>query len=214
MRDSPRGAQRAVTSTQAGEIKRSVVIAAVIAVIVLAFGGGYLLAHDNGGSGAANSTTTSPTPTNSHSPKPSVSVTTSPSPEPSAQLEDGRYFVYAKKVTGSGDPMKLTFDLAYLLGGQEADDAAAAHGDPPPEDGYYLVNDNPLLRTVPIDPEVTVRYIPTGAVDQATLKAGNIDGWSAAVNGTAMTDYRDGDAGWWIVIQGGEVTSIKQQYFP
>jgi hypothetical protein len=110
--------------------------------------------------------------------------------------------------------MKLTFDLAYLLTDQAAIDAAAAHGDPPPEDGYYLVNDNPLLRTVPISPDVTVRYIPTGALDQATLKPGTIDGWSAAVNGTAMTDYRDGDAGWWIVIQGGEITSIKQQYFP
>jgi hypothetical protein len=198
-----------MTSTQAGDIKRSVVIAAVSGVIVLAFGGGYLLAHGNGEPEAASSTspsvTTGPTPTKSHSQKPSATETGSPSP----QLEDGRYFVYAKKVS-----LKLTFDLAYLLGGQAASDAAAAHGDPPPEDGYYLVNDNPLLRTVPIDPEVTVRYIPTGALDQVTLKPGNIDGWSAAVNGTAMTDYRDGDAGWWIVIQGGEITSIKQQYFP
>jgi hypothetical protein len=207
-----------MTSTQAGEVKRPVVIAAVIAVIVLAFGGGYLLAHDNGGSDAASSTspsvTTSLTPTTTHSPKPSATQSPSPSGEPGTQLEDGRYFVYAKKVADVGDSRYLTFDLAYLLTDQAAIDAAAAHGDPPPEDGYYLVNDNPLLRKVTISPDVTVRYIPTDAADQATLKPGNIDGWSAAVNGMAMTDYRDGDAGWWIVIHGGEVTSIKQQYFP
>jgi hypothetical protein len=208
-----------MTSTpQAGQIRREVVIVAVIALIAAAFGGGYLLAHDNGGPEAASSTspsvTTSPTPTTSHSSNPPVSVTASPSAESGTQLQDGRYFVYAKKVAGGGDSLKLTFDLAYLLGGQAASDAAAAHGDPPPEDSYYIVNDNPLLRTVPISPDVIVRYIPTGALNQVALKPGNIDGWSAAVNGTAMTDYRDGSAGWWIVIQGGEIASIKQQYFP
>ncbi len=206
-----------MTRTQAGEMKRSVVIAAVIAVIAVALGGGYLLARDNGGSEAAppiGRSSLLPPSTTSHSPKPSVTETASPSPEPNAQLEEGRYFVYAKKVAELGDSSYLKLDLAYLLKDQAAIDAAAAHGDLPPEDGYYIVNDNPLLRTVTINPDVTVRYIPTGALDQATLKPGNIDGWSAAVNGTAMTDYRDGDAGWWIVIQGGEITSIKQQYFP
>ena len=200
--------------------RRALSLAAVVGLIVAAIGGGYLLARNTGAQEAsgtpstgASSHTPSASPTTKSS-TPSVSRTASPSRKPSTRLADGRYFVYAKHVKGGGTA-KLTFDLAYLLTGPAANEAAAAHGDETPvPNGYYIVNDNPQLRTYPISPAATVRYIPTDASDQVALKPGSVDAWANAVNGTDMTNYRNGDAGWWIVILGGEITSIMQQYFP
>ena len=52
----------------------------------------------------------------------------------------------------------MTFDLAYFLTGDAANQAAAEHGDetPVPND-YYIVNDNPSLRTHARLPTVSIR---------------------------------------------------------
>ena len=197
-------------------------ITAVVLLLAGSFGAGYVLARSRGTPEASGTPSQTGPPGSSvtASPRSSATRTASPSAEPGTQLPDGRYFVYAKKVAGDGTAggsgrLKLTFDLAYLLGGPAANEAAAAHGvETPVPNDYFIVNDNPLLRTYPISPDVSVKYIPTDTADQVKLHPGTIDAWANAVNGTAMTDYRNGDAGWWIVIQGGEITSIKQQYFP
>jgi hypothetical protein len=63
----------------------------------------------------------------------------------------------------------MTFDLAYFLTGDAANQAAAEHGDetPVPND-YYIVNDNPLLRTTPISPSVEIDAIDWSRVDRAS----------------------------------------------
>ncbi len=124
--------------------------------------------------------------------------------------------MYAKEVVRSEGAKALTFDLAEFLTDQAATDAAAAHGDEsPPPNGYYIVNDNPLLRTVPISPDVTIRYFPSSGPACCQHQPGTLDGFAAAVNGTSITDYPDmGFSPWWITLKDGVIVTISQQYLP
>jgi hypothetical protein len=201
--------------------RRQLTVAAIVVGLVLAFGGGYLLARGgNDETQASGSPSTTPSPTHTSSPTPTVSASPnsspSTSPAPDNAIPDGRSFVYAKKVTGSEGEQSLTFDLARFLTDQAANDAATAHGDEsPPPNGYYIVNDNPLLRTVPISPTVSIRYFPSSGPACCKHEAGTLDGFAAAVNGTAMTDYPDMSfSPWWINMRGGVIVGISQQYLP
>jgi len=199
----------------AGKPNRTVIVIIAAVLIVLAFGGGYLLAKNGKSTAEPSSSASGPAPSaQTPSPEPSVSPTGQPSAEPAGDLADGRYFVYMKKVEGGEEgPLLLTFDLAYLYTGDEANAQAAARGDevPVPND-YYIVNDNPKTRRYPIASPVLVKYIPTGV---STLKMGDIGTFAQAINQTAPTDYHvDQYTGWWIVIANGEIQSIKQQYLP
>ena len=143
--------------------RRQLTVAAIVVGLLIAFGGGYLLARGgDDGSQASGSPSTTTSPTHTRSPRPtataSPSASATASPEPGNALPDGRSFVYAKKVVGSEGGQSLTFDLALFLTDQAAIDAATAHGDEsPPPNGYYIVNDNTLLRTIPISPTVSIR---------------------------------------------------------
>jgi hypothetical protein len=151
---------------------------------------------------SATETTSSPTPED----------TGSPSPKP-ASLEDGRHFVFAKEVADRSGGPQLRFDLAYFLTGDEATQAAKDHGDeyPPPND-YYIVNDNPKLRWLPVSASVKVKYIPNEMC--CDLAAGNFDAWAEAVNETSQTDYAGKLAPWWITVSDGQIAKIEQQYLP
>ena len=205
----------------AAEVRRRRIVALgiLIALLLLAFGGGYLLARSgDGGSQASGSAT----PTRTHPPAPSSSASATPSgtPSPGASaspvLVDGRSFVYAKEMGGTASTPTLTFDLALFLTDQAAIDAAAAHGDEtPPPNGYYIVNDNPKLRTLPVAPSVTILYYPTGGPACCKHQTGTLDGFTAAVNGVAMTDYPDMSyTPWWLTVVNGVIVKISQQYLP
>ncbi len=218
-RDNGHGRQ-----TTEGRARRNRAIAVIAAALIAlgTFGLGYVVASRGTDTQAsptpstpssespASSSSTSPEPSESHSEEASESV----SPEPAGDaLPDGRYYVYATAVSGSSTPA-LTFDLAYFLRGEAANEAAAEHGGevPVPND-YYIVNDNPTLRTMPLSPDAIVRYVPDGTC--CYLKAGDLDAWSAAVNGTAQTDYPNMEHwGWWIRVTGGEIVRIAQQWVP
>jgi hypothetical protein len=197
--------------------RRNIIIVAVIALVLVALGGTYLLAGGGGEDDAA-----SPSPTVSRSPEPSpteepsVSPTESPtasaSDSPSADpniLENGRHFVFMNGAK-TGATRRLTFDLAEWYQDQAAIDVAAQHGDDAPN-GYYIVNDNPRLRTMPVSDNVVVRYIPNDAC--CDLQVGDFDAFAEAVNGTEQTDYL-AQAPWWITVSGGEIVKIEQQYLP
>jgi hypothetical protein len=201
--------------------RRSIALAILIAVLLLAFGGGYLLAAARGGTArAAASKPPARSATSSHpaSPSPTGSPIERPSSTPSASpvLADGRSFVYAKRVGGTSSAPTLTFDLALFLTGQAASDAAAAHGDDtPPPNGYFIVNDNAKLRTLPVAPTVTILYYPSSGAACCKRQAGTLDGFTAAVNGVAMTDYPDMSyTPWWLTVEDGAIVKITQQYLP
>ena len=204
--------------------RRTQMIVAAVVVGLVAFGGGVVLANLGGDEATAPSSSPmvsstldagspTPTPTSSPTASASTSPSSSPSASPSAPLPDGESFVYVKTVEGGEEgPLLLTFDLAYLYEGDEANQQAAAHGDPEPADGYYIVNDNPKLRTIPIASSVQVRYIPTSACCE--LQPGDINAWADAVNGTVTSEYSGANGAWWITVVGGEVVTIEEQYFP
>jgi hypothetical protein len=199
--------------------RRQVTAAVVVGGLLVAFGAGYLLARGGDDPTVSANRSSASRATHTRSPMPTVSVTPSPtptaSPDPHA-LPDGRSFVYAKAVVGSGGAQSLTFDLATFLTDAAAAAAATAHHDEsPPPNGYYIVNDNPLLRTIPISPSVSIRYFPSSGPGCCAHAPGTLDGFTAAVNGTAMTDYPDmGFSPWWITLKDGVIVKISQQYLP
>ncbi len=190
-------------------------IAAAVVLVVIVAVGGALLARDRADNDAQASPSVSNRPTVSVTPSTSPAHTASSSPavtatpSPSGPLPDGRSFVV---LVGTADEA-LKVDLAYFYTDQEAIDQAAAHGDPPPENGYYIVNENPRIRTVPVSGSATVRYIPTDPC--CDLKRGTVDGLMAAVAGTAPTDYPDMRyTPWWVTVEDGEIVAIQQQFLP
>lgn len=204
--------QHASRSGNARARRQGTITIAIVAVVGLAaFIGGFALASmDEGNTGAASSTTS-----RNGSPSRTASASASGSASPSAAVvTDGRYFVQTDSVEGGEDgSLVLSYDLAYFYTGDQAAEIAQQRGDPLPESGYYIVNDNPRLRSVPVADDAEVRYIPeTLCCDPVP---GDLDAWALSVNGTAQTDYPDPDiTWWWITVSSGEITSIEQQYLP
>ncbi|MGZ8630402.1 MAG: hypothetical protein ACXWZF_05480 [Actinomycetota bacterium] len=190
--------------------RRAWSIAAVLAVALLASGVAYLLARGGGDPAPPSpSETPAPSPTGASSPIGTTAPTITSSPTPAAEtLGDGRYFVSVESATAT--PGSLRFDLAEFLTGTDAEEAAQDHGDEVVS-GYYIVNDNPRLRRMPVSSTVEVRYIPVSRCCE--LVPGDWDAFVGAVDGTTQTDY-DASAPWWITIRGGTIVSVDQQYLP
>ncbi len=125
--------------------------------------------------------------------------------------EDGKHFGYLKKVTLKSGDVVVTVDYAQMLSGHEAATAAAAHGDesPPPND-YYIVNDNPKLRTFKLASSAGVKYLVGGDPTlHATSASGFLSRWeSAAADATILRNP------YWLTIHGGAIVKLEQQYLP
>jgi hypothetical protein len=139
-----------------------------------------------------------------------------PSPAGTA-LEDGRYFGYVRSV--DADARTIEFDLAYFLSGKEADQAyQEATGDtgPVPND-HFVVNDNPMLRTLPLAPDVRLRLLDWNHCCE-TFFDGDLALFGQAIE--EQGDVADGDliyrgqSQWWITVENGSVTKIEEQYSP
>ena len=140
-----------------------------------------------------------------------------PTPFPRAALEDGRHFGYVRSVdTEAGT---IEFDLAYFLSGEEANQAyQEATGDtgPVPND-HFVVNDNPMLRMLPLAPDVRLRLLDWNNCCD-TFFGGDLALFAEAIGEQAdVTDgaliYR-GQSQWWITVENGVVTEIEEQYSP
>lgn len=159
---------------------------------------------------------TGPTLTSSPEPSPSVEPTEEPTeePTPSPALEDGRHFGYIRSV--DADAMTLRFDLAYFLTGEEANQAAAEHGDevPVPND-YYIVNDNPRLRTLPIAADVEVWVIDwSHCCDLVRGELGPFLDAFATRHHPWDALYQGRRAPYWLTVRDGAVVRIEVQYLP
>jgi hypothetical protein len=140
-----------------------------------------------------------------------------PSPLPGASLEDGRHFGYLRSV--DADARTIEFDLAYFLSGKEADQAyqeATGNTGHVPND-YFVVNDNPMLRTLLLAPDVRLRLLDWNHCCE-TFFDGDLAPFAEAIG--EQTDVTDGDliyrgqSQWWITIENGVVTEIEEQYSP
>ncbi len=145
-------------------------------------------------------------------PTPTTSPSSAASPSPT--LEDGRHFGYIRSIDPSSET--LVFDLAYFLTGDEANQAAAEHGDetPVPND-YYIVNDNPLLRTLRLAPDVQIRVIDWGNCCEPVQ--GELQPFVDAFHTkhhpwNAM--YPGGESPYWLTVEDGVIVEIEEQYLP
>jgi hypothetical protein len=192
--------------------KRNALIAGAIALAFLSIVAGALIALSDD---EERTQTPSPTPTPTQTPEPSETPEPTETPEPSGtpspSLADGHHFVYVTRASRADGTTRIRFDLAYFYQGQRAEREAAERGDEVVS-GYYIVNDNPRLRTLPLADEVEVEYIPSSQCCE--LQTGDIDAWVEAVLATNPTDYPGTTVPWWFTVEGGEITRIEQQYLP
>jgi hypothetical protein len=196
--------------------KRNALIVGAILLALLSIGAGALIALTDDERAQTTGPTPSSTPTQTPGPsgssEPSASVTPEPSVSESPALEDGHHFMYVKKVLLLPDgSRRVRFDLAYFFTGAKAEAAAADHGDEV-VDGYYIVNDNTRLRTLPLADDVEVGYVPES--NCCELQPGNIDAWIEAISATNPTDYAGTNVPWWFTVEAGQITRIEQQYLP
>jgi hypothetical protein len=134
-------------------------------------------------------------------------------------IEDGKNFAFVKSVDTSTDPATVTYDLAYFLTGDAAAKAAREHGDetPPPND-YYIVNDNPKLRTVALAPGARVVLLDWNHCCDRTFDA-PLRAFAEAIDGgTEMTSgghiYKGQISPYWLVAEDGAIVRIQEQYLP
>ncbi len=190
-------------------------IAGAIALAFLSIVAGALIALSDDDERALTTdptSSTTPTQTTEPSETPEPTETPQPSASQSPSLEDGHHFVYVKRASrGDNGETRVRFDLAYFYEGQRAEREAAERGDEVVS-GYYIVNDNPRLRVLPVADDVEVEYIPSSQCCE--LQAGDIDAWVEAVLETNPTDYGGTNVPWWFTVEGGQITRIEQQYLP
>jgi hypothetical protein len=195
--------------------KRNAPIVGAIVLALLSMGAGAMIAlSDDEDRAQTSGPSPSTTPTRSSEPSetPEPTETPEPSDSQSPSLENGHHFVYVKSASRSENgKARVRFDLAYFYQGERAEREAAERGDEVVS-GYYIVNDNPRLRTLPLDDEVEVEYIPASRCCE--LQAGDLDAWIEAVLETNPTDYPGTNVPWWLTVEGGRITRIEQQYLP
>ena len=139
-----------------------------------------------------------------------------PAPFPWAPLQDGRHFGYVRAV--DVDARTIEFDLAIFLSGKEANAAYhAAGGTGPVPNDYFVVNDNPRLRTLALAPDAHLRLLDWNHCCE-TFFDGDLALFARAIGDQEdVTDggliYR-GQSQWWITVEHGVVTEIEEQYSP
>jgi hypothetical protein len=123
----------------------------------------------------------------------------------SQDLKDGRHFGLIRSVDLKSSPETMVFDAADQLTGEEANRAAAAHGDevPVPND-VYKVNDDPTLRTLSIAADAEILLMDWDRCCEP-IRAGR-DQLAAADVTHAW--------GYWVTLQDGVVVKIEEQFHP
>ncbi len=139
------------------------------------------------------------------------------SPSASPVLADGRSAAY---LTVLDIPHRsITFDLIEFLTGDAAkkawQKANPGSGDDGPDDDYYIVNDNPKLRTLPVAANVTVSVLQNdgGSPQTATITLAALPGYLAKAK-PDTTDHKLSYNPWWLTVQNGQIVKIEEQFVP
>jgi hypothetical protein len=153
-------------------------------------------------------------PTGTPSP---TATTASATPSPTAVvLADGKHPVYLTKIDVSG--RQLTFDLIQFLTGAAAKKAwVKDHPEYPdgPDNDYYIVNENPLLRTLPISATVKVKIVDLAAPMPTDLKTITFAALPKHLSDNEKpAEGRLWHAPFWIVVSHGVITSMEEQFLP
>ena len=148
---------------------------------------------------------------------PTSQASESPLPAPSPELEDGHHFGFIRSIDPEG--ATLVLDLAYFLTGEEANQASEEHGgeNPVPND-YYIVNDNPKLRTLALSPDLEIDLLDWDHCCDQFFRA-DLDDFATAMAANDITTidgrlYYGSVSPYWLDVEGGVVTRIQEQYLP
>lgn len=120
------------------------------------------------------------------------------------QLPAGVWFGHVS----AGAPTSVQFDLACWYFGDLAWEVADTYGDTA-ENDYYVVNQNPTLRTVPVGPGAVVHHIDAMSLGHDPIPYSD---WLLEPEGylTCPFDF----CPLWLYVNDGEVTEIVEQYVP
>ena len=132
----------------------------------------------------------------------------------STAIEDGRHPVLLEEVGADG----MVVDVIQWLTGEAANKAAVEdgvieEGDSVPND-YYIVNDNPMLREIPVAADVQVTLSTWDCQNVPTEKSvvfdrfvELFDGDGECVDSLAVNPY-------WLTVEDGVIVAIEEQYRP
>jgi hypothetical protein len=141
---------------------------------------------------------------------PKTPASDDPTDSPTVVLADGRHPVVIKTI----DPSRrtVTFDLVQLYWGEEGTtEAAKDHQQSPPDDGFYIRNVNPKLRTLPVRAEAaitvnTLAHEPGSAYQNVSV--------SLAELVTLMRAADDGPPLFYLTVHHDQVVKMTEQYLP
>ena len=132
-------------------------------------------------------------------------------------LADGRYFGTFAALDATQEPPKLVIDVAQWFTGPAADAAAEQDGVLPPGEShvpndFYIRNEDPRWRMLPIDPSTKVSLVtyPFGQIDAprvVTLERFGILYSTSDKGSLSLFPY-------WITVRDGVVVAIEEQYIP
>jgi hypothetical protein len=211
------GGKRAPRATRAVIAAIAALVALVAAVVV----GMVVGTQGDGDEGADRSPTTASTEPPSTAPSTTdadggAATTASPSTSVSAQpvLEDGRHPVLLTGIDVVG--RSVEFDLIQFLTGDEAIAAwDEAHPDDPggPPNDYFIINDNPRLRRLPVADDVVVTVLDWDGGFQPFVVA--FADLPAELAGRPIVDGGGlGANPFWLTVDDGMITAIEEQYTP
>jgi hypothetical protein len=185
----------------------------IIAIVgVLLVGGCTAKAASQSSDAIASPSASSTSSTSSATPATSTSNRRSSDPAPA----DGRHPVYLTRLDLSR--RTVTFDLIMFLTGKQAEEAwKKAHPEDPegPPNDYMIVNDNQLLRTLPIAAQAQVTVADSGADKMVNVPIALADlpkhlEKQQPVAGDRRLSY----APYWLTVGHGQVIRIEEQFVP
>ena len=142
-------------------------------------------------------------------------TTSATTTEPTAYAESGDYVNgrHIAKLTAF-DESSVSFDVVQFLTGEAAkqafDEDTGSHE--PPDNDYYIRNQNPLVRTLPVAGDVVIHVNNAGGYPPSDPNNGH------AVNASTLKSYVDAGPAkngyFWLTIKDGTVTAIEEQFVP
>jgi hypothetical protein len=211
-----------VPAEEDSRVNRHLIAAAALALPLIAAAAVFAACGTSQGASSAGAMPSVPaeetaTAADPMMPTTTASVTEPIPPTPESELEDGRHFGYIKSVDLDPQPATLTFDLAYPLAGEEANREAERRGNetPVPND-YFIVNDNPNLRTLPLSDELELRLLDWNHCC-ATFFAGDFKVFAATFDREhppVGSKYRGPSSAYELMVRDGVVVAVDERYFP
>jgi len=138
-----------------------------------------------------------------------ATATTGARAREAAVLSDGRHALFIVSVDDGKRTMVV--DVVQFLTGAAAAKAAAEDGkeSPPPND-YYIRNQNPRKRTVPVAPNarITVNTLTAEETGSATQ--------NVPLDLTELASYFPNPENplFWVTVRGGRAQRVEQQFLP